>query len=194
MAYAYICKSFRQINAHPGWRNHLPEHLHHRCSQDTGFPGGWVVKICLPKQETWVWSLGQEDPLEKEMATHSSILAWEIPQTEEPGGLQSMGSQRIRHDWATKQQQHLRTWLTIQKSISPKRCWMNPGNAHEIRMKAGVWAPQRVMQGFMLLTCSPLLGQAELYPEVNASLQDGETHQASPGQEKHLFTSLAIQI
>ena len=52
-----------------------------------------------------VWSLGLEDPLEKEMATHSSILAWEIPWTEEPGGLQSMGSQRVRHDWATKQQQ-----------------------------------------------------------------------------------------
>ena len=45
-------------------------------------------------QETWVWSLGQKDVLEKEMATHSSILAWEIPQTEEPGGLQSMGSQK----------------------------------------------------------------------------------------------------
>ena len=44
-------------------------------------------------QETWVQSLGWEDPLEKEMATHSSILAWEIPWTEEPGGLQSMGSQ-----------------------------------------------------------------------------------------------------
>ena len=49
-------------------------------------------------QETWVRSLGQEDPLEKEMATHSSILAWRIPWTEEPGGLQSMGSQRVRHD------------------------------------------------------------------------------------------------
>ena len=45
-------------------------------------------------QETQVWSLSQEDPLEKEMATHSSILAWEIPQTEEPGRLQSMGSQK----------------------------------------------------------------------------------------------------
>ena len=45
-------------------------------------------------QETQVWSLGQEDPLEKEMATHSSILAWEIPQTEEPGGLQFMGMQK----------------------------------------------------------------------------------------------------
>ena len=46
----------------------------------------------------WVQSLGQEDLLEKEMATHSSILAWEIPWTEEPGGLQSMGSQRVKHD------------------------------------------------------------------------------------------------
>ena len=51
--------------------------------------------------ETWVRSLGQEDPLEKEMATPSSIHAWKIPWTEEPGGLQSMGSQRVGHDWAT---------------------------------------------------------------------------------------------
>ena len=57
---------------------------------------------CLPAMwETWVRSLGWEDPLEKEMATHSSILAWRIPWREEPSGLQSMGSQRVRHDWAT---------------------------------------------------------------------------------------------
>ena len=49
-------------------------------------------------QETQVQSLGQEDPLEKEIATHSSILAWTIPWTEEPGGLQSMGLLRVRHD------------------------------------------------------------------------------------------------
>ena len=49
-------------------------------------------------RETWVRSLGQEDPLKKEMATHSSILAWRIPRTEELGGLQSMGSQRVGHD------------------------------------------------------------------------------------------------
>ena len=49
-------------------------------------------------QAIWVRSLGQEIPLEEEMATHSSILAWEIPWTEEPGGLQSMGSQEIGHD------------------------------------------------------------------------------------------------
>jgi len=52
-------------------------------------------------QETWVRSLGQEDPLEKGMAIHSSILAWRIPWTEEPSRLQSMGSQRVRHDWVT---------------------------------------------------------------------------------------------
>ena len=51
--------------------------------------------------ETWVWSMGWEDPLEKRMATHSSILAWRIPWTEESGGLQSMGSQRDRHSWVT---------------------------------------------------------------------------------------------
>ena len=52
-------------------------------------------------QETRVRSLGREDPLEKEMATHSSTLAWRIPWREEPGRLQSMGSQRVGHDWAT---------------------------------------------------------------------------------------------
>ena len=55
-------------------------------------------------QETWVQSLGQDDPLEKEMATHSSILAWRIPWTEAPDGLQSMGLQRAGHDWATNTQ------------------------------------------------------------------------------------------
>ena len=54
-----------------------------------------MVKNPPAVQETWVRSLGWEDLLEKDMATHSSILAWEIPQTEEPGGLQSMG---VRHD------------------------------------------------------------------------------------------------
>ena len=49
-------------------------------------------------QETWVWSMGQEDSLEEGLATHSSILAWRIPWTEEPAGLQSMGSQRVGHD------------------------------------------------------------------------------------------------
>ena len=57
-----------------------------------------TVKKLPTMWETCVYSLGQDDPLEKRMATHSSILAWRIPWTEEPGGLQSMGLQRVRHD------------------------------------------------------------------------------------------------
>ena len=59
--------------------------------------------------KTRVWSLGQEEPLEKEMATDSSILAWKIPWTEDPGRLQSMGSQRVRHNWATSLSLYLLT-------------------------------------------------------------------------------------
>ena len=57
-----------------------------------------LVKSLPAIQETWVQSMGWKDPLEKEMVTHSSILAWRIPWTEEPGGLQSMGSQSAGHD------------------------------------------------------------------------------------------------
>ena len=57
-----------------------------------------MVKRLQAMQETWVQSLGQEDPLEKELAPHSSTLAWKIPWTEEPGRLQSMGSQRVGHN------------------------------------------------------------------------------------------------
>ena len=69
-----------------------------------GFPGASVVKN-LPAmqelQEAWVRSLGQEDPLEEEIATHSNILTWKIPWTEEPGRLQSLGSKRVGHNLAT---------------------------------------------------------------------------------------------
>ena len=57
-----------------------------------------MVKRLPAMRETWVRSLGGEDPLEKEMATHSSFLAWKMPWTEEPGRLQSVGLQRVRHD------------------------------------------------------------------------------------------------
>ena len=60
-----------------------------------------MVKRLPAMRETWVQSLGQEDPLEKETATHSSTLAWKIPWTEEPGRLQSMELQRVGHDWVT---------------------------------------------------------------------------------------------
>ena len=65
------------------------------------FPVAQIVKNLPAVQETWVRFLGQEDPLEKGMAIHSSILSWRIPWTEEPGGLQFVGSQRVGHDWVT---------------------------------------------------------------------------------------------
>ena len=82
-----------------------------------------MVKTLPAKQETWVHSLGVEDPLEKEMETYSSILAWEIPWTEERGGLQSMGSQRVGH-LATKQQAQEDTVI----GLSPSR-----HNRHNLR-------------------------------------------------------------
>ena len=77
-----------------------------------GFPGGSEVKNLPEMQKTQVLSLGWEDPLEEGMATHSSILAWRIPWTEEAGGLQSMGSQRVRHDCVTN------TTLLLGKCLS----------------------------------------------------------------------------
>ena len=73
----------------------------HKAVSKLGFPDG-SVKNLPAVWEIWVWSLDWDDPLEEDMATHSNILAWRIPWTEEPGGLQSMGSQRVRHDWVTK--------------------------------------------------------------------------------------------
>ena len=75
-------------------------------------------------QETWVQSLGQEDPLEKEMATHSSILAWEILGTEESGGLQSMGLQRVGNNFVTKPPpllQRSRTELSLSSCSQTQR-------------------------------------------------------------------------
>ena len=82
-------------------------------------PSAMTVKNPPAMGEIWVWSLGWEDPLEKGMATHSSILAWRIPWTEEPGGLQSMGWRRAGYDWATDTHTHamnLGSWGTVYKS------------------------------------------------------------------------------
>ena len=75
-------------------------------SNDQGFPGGSDGKNPPAMWVAWVWSLGWGDPLEESVATHSSILAHRIPWTEEPGGLQSLGSQRAGHDWATTHSTH----------------------------------------------------------------------------------------
>ena len=75
---------------------YFPQRIYHNLSLVAQ-----MVKRLSTMLETWVRSLGWEDPLEREMAIHSRTIAWKIPWTEEPGRLQSMGSQRVRHDWAT---------------------------------------------------------------------------------------------
>ena len=77
-----------------------------------------MVKNLPTMQKIWVWSLGQEDPLEKEMAAHSSILAWEIPWTEEPGKLQSMWSHKVGHNLATKEQLKQKLMIQCLRSVA----------------------------------------------------------------------------
>ena len=90
---------------------HAKDLITNNCYGSGGFPGGSVVKNLPATQDR---SLGREDPLEKKMATHSSMLPWEIPWTEEPGGLQSVGSKRVGYDVVTKPPHHLYvSFLTI---------------------------------------------------------------------------------
>ena len=82
-----------------------------------------TVECLSTMQETWVQSLGWEDPLEKEMAIHSSTIAWKILWTEEPSRLQSMGSQRVGHDWVTS--------LSLSPKIVSLSSFGNPKSSHE---------------------------------------------------------------
>ena len=93
-----------------------------------GLSGPQMVKNLLPRQETWVQTLGQEDPLEKEMATHSSILAWRLPWTEEPGGQPCMGSQsQTRLSGFTSLHQDVCLHRTAKDgSSSPTSCMKHP--------------------------------------------------------------------
>ena len=95
----YTLKHFIHFNIFFSGRIWERDQFQHKKNQRASLVAQ-MVKHLPEMQETGVWSLGWEDPLEKEMATHSSILAWKIPWTEEPGRLQSMGSQRVGHDWA----------------------------------------------------------------------------------------------
>ena len=96
------CRTTKSV--HHCW-TYAPEPRNRNCwglvPQLLGSPSGSARKESACNAGEQAWSLGLEDPLEKEIATHSSILAWEIPWTEEPGGPQSVGSQRVGHNWAT---------------------------------------------------------------------------------------------
>ena len=95
-----------------------------------------MIKNLPARQETWEGSLGREDPLEKEMAAHSSILAWRIPWTEGLGGIQSMGSQRGGHDWATST---FTFWIgqfsRIEVSMGCSECDQRYKKGNKVRIK-----------------------------------------------------------
>ena len=113
-----------------------------------------LVKNLPAMWEIWVQSLGWEDPLEEGMEIHSSILAWRMPWTEEPGGLQSMRSQRVRQDWAT--------------SLSLLHCWW------ECKL---VWLLCRTLWRFLKnlkteLPCDPAIPFPSIYPDKTIILKD----------------------
>ena len=93
--------------------------------------------------ETQVQSLGREDPLEEGMETHSCVFAWRIPWTEEPGGLQSIGSQRVRHDWATEPPQGDWRW-----------CWLTLGSVVWLLRMRLMWALNDLNIAFSLVNGS----------------------------------------
>ena len=128
-----------------------------------------MVKNLPAMQETWVWSLGQEDSLEKGMATHSSILAWRIPWTEEPGGLQSIGSQRGSHYWATN------TSFIFACPESSLRCvgflWLRWGEA-----TLQLWCVGFSLQWLLLLRSTEL-----------QSVGSGERHRLSYSVARGIF-------
>ena len=98
-------------------------------------------------QERWVWSLGWEDPLKEDMTTHSSILAWRIPWTEEPGRPQSMGSQRVRHDWSDSAHKHHKLQIQSEAecylilSISPSATVMPVDLNHSVLLPRSCPSP-----------------------------------------------------
>ena len=95
----------------------------HRLQYSRASLVGQIVKNPPAIHETWVHSLGWEDPLEEGITTHSSILSWRIPWTEEPGGLQSMGLRRVGHDWAAKHSMHSQHWELLLNQEIRKWFW-----------------------------------------------------------------------
>ena len=146
------------------------------------------IKNLPSVQETQVWSLGWEDPLQKGMATHSSILTWRIPWTEEPGGLQSMGWQRVRHDWATTLSlkrylgeffTHLSIWY-LSKAIRVEKSWTQLRD----------WAPRQKAIGpglQMLLEAKQI--QLSDQNETSGYSRADEMSEGMKGTRSHRFLS-----
>ena len=118
-------------------------------------------------QETWVQSPDQEDPLEKRIATHSNILAWRIPKTEGPGGLQSTGLQRVGHDWSNfSSVQFGRSVLS--NSLQPMDCSMSGFPVHHQLLELAQTHVHRVavMPSNRLILCHPLHLLPSIFPSI----------------------------
>ena len=132
-------------------------------------------------RETWVRSLGREDPLEKAMATHSSILAWKIPWMEEPGRLQSMGWQRVGHNWATSLYIYtnykgcVKQGTTLPQNIYPPITSENPQNCSHGKFKTSLTAlsdhtfPNPIHSNFHWLTRPSIVFKSQEYNRVYSS-------------------------
>ena len=135
-------------------------------------------------QLTWVQSLGREDPLEKEMAIHSSTIAWKIPWTDEPGRIQSMGSQRVRHDWATSLS--LSNICSVQFSFVTQSCptlcdpWIAACQASlsiiNSRRSLRHTSIKSVMPSSHLILCCPLLLLPPIPPSIRVFSNESTLH------------------
>ena len=126
------------------------------------------------RQKAWVWSLGWEDPLEKGMAKHSSILARTIPWTEEPGRLQSMGSQRVRHDWATEQekvQKPQREGKRVRRDWRDEVCQGAQQGTLRSRTRRRIWDEM-----LRKLLCCSMRSESESDSVVSHSLRPHSVH------------------
>ena len=147
-----------------------------------GSLGGLVVKnppTNVETQETWVRSLGQEDHLEKEMATHFSILAWKIPWTEEPGRLQSMGSRKVNHDSehvCTMSSTHCILEFYLILTIAP---WNSSVLISMWQVRILRHSNEGTIQGHMLMNVS------QEYEPISAWFQSSQSslHPVSPTQK-----------
>ena len=121
-----------------------------------------MVKNLPAVQETWVWSLSWEDPLEKEMATHSSTRAWKISWTEEPGGLQSMGSQGVGHDWVVFQ-----SFSCVQLFATPWTAACQASLSFTVSWNLlKLMSIESVMPFNHLILCCPLLFLPSIFPSI----------------------------
>ena len=150
-----------------------------------------IVKNPPAMQETWVQSLGWEDLLEKRLATHSSILAWRIPWTEEPGGLQSMGLQRVGHDWVTKFQFYPVSFVVIEVKLIDCCLWAT----HDGNLGDGSQCDENLQRTSLFPTTQNLLLHKKINPSQLSSIEEPSgLHVLTPNSKQKYFSFTKVQL